>query len=469
MFGTNFRVVSVSIVVIGFYTMVAHMIPQLESEVPEALDFSGGVSAETLAHAGEDLFNGAGSCTACHGTGTRAPNLITDHQGEGVIGARCASRKAGVDCKSYLYESLTNPGAYVVAGFDNIMIDMRRQKFSEDQIWAVVAFLESQGGVPTVTAADIERTGGAAEIPAVVAHASAAAPSAPPPVAPAALPAASTVAAKPAPVQSAAPVGATAPPPAAPPPTVTAPELASNTTTEPSAEQAPPKPQGGVDPKLAGLVDAGEKLFNGPGECAVCHDGKEALAPNLLTDSKGQGPIGARCGTRVPGKDCATYLYESLVEPELFITPGFRALMTTVRGKLTEEQIRALVAYLQSLGGTVTPPPGGGQKPSPPPPAGGGAKPSASSGPGVDAVALMKDAACLSCHVVKEDGGTIGPSLDGVGKRLTADQIRKKILDPSQQIAAGFEHLAGTMPATAGKMFSPQELDAVVRYLASSK
>ncbi len=160
MWATNLKIVVVGLVVIGFYTFVAHIIPQLESEVPEDLAFGDDVTPEALVTAGERIFNGAGGCTACHGLGTRAPNLLTDHGGEGAIGARCDRRVDGLDCKTYLYQALTNPGAYVVRGFDNIMTDMRRQGFSEDQVWAVVAFLETQGGEVTVTAADIRATSG---------------------------------------------------------------------------------------------------------------------------------------------------------------------------------------------------------------------------------------------------------------------------------------------------------------------
>src|SRR3989449_1049406 len=62
------------------------------------------------------------------------------------------------------------------------------------------------------------------------------------------------------------------------------------------------------------LVAAGEKVFNGIGGCPTCH-GLGTRAPNLLTDEKGQGPIGARCGKREPGKSCKQYLYESLDQP----------------------------------------------------------------------------------------------------------------------------------------------------------
>lgn len=154
MWRTNLKVGVVGLAVIAFYTMVAHVIPQLQSEVPETLELGAGVTPEALVAAGDRVYHGAGGCTACHGLGTRAPNLLTDHAGEGPIGARCGTR--GKDCKTYLYESLTDPGAHLVAGFENIMPDLRRQ-ISEDQIWAVIAYLQSQGGEVTVTEADLPK------------------------------------------------------------------------------------------------------------------------------------------------------------------------------------------------------------------------------------------------------------------------------------------------------------------------
>ena len=154
MWRTNLKVLALTVGMLAFYTGVARIIPQLESEVPETLAFSGDVTPEALVAAGERLYNGAGGCTACHGLGTRAPNLLTDHGGRGAIGARCGSAREGLDCEAYLHESLTAPGAFIVPGFGNIMPDMRRQ-LADDQIWAVVAYLQSLGGEVTVTGADI--------------------------------------------------------------------------------------------------------------------------------------------------------------------------------------------------------------------------------------------------------------------------------------------------------------------------
>ena len=89
MWQTNLKILLIVVGTLGLYTLVASSIPQVASEVPEELTFSGEVKAEDLVRAGEQLFNGAGTCTACHGLGTRAPNLLTDYEGEGTIGQRC--------------------------------------------------------------------------------------------------------------------------------------------------------------------------------------------------------------------------------------------------------------------------------------------------------------------------------------------------------------------------------------------
>ena len=265
MWMTNLKVLAVALLVIGFYTAVAHIIPQLESEVPEALDLSAGATPEALAAAGERVYNGAGGCTACHGLGTRAPNLLTDHGGQGPIGARCGTREQGKECKPYLYEAMTEPGKFIVPGFENIMPDMRRQ-LGEDQIWATVAYLQSLGGEVTVTASDI------------------------------------------------------------------------------------PKPD------AAAGASGGATAAGGPALTATTD-------PRRLITEKG----------------------------------------------------------------------------------------------------------CIGCHTMDGTGGAVGPSFDGIGRRLSAEQLRRAILEPNADTSRGFEQFAGTMPATFGQQFSAAQLEAVVRFLGGRR
>ncbi len=157
MWAINLRIFGVVLGTLALYTLIANKIPQMQSEVPRALALGANVTPEQLVSAGDQLYHGAGGCTACHGLGTRAPNLLTDEKGAGPIGARCGKRENGKDCKGYIYESLTSPGTFVVTGYEPIMPDMSRT-LSPQQLWALVAFLESQGGTVDVSASDIPAT-----------------------------------------------------------------------------------------------------------------------------------------------------------------------------------------------------------------------------------------------------------------------------------------------------------------------
>src|SRR5256885_2614962 len=157
MWATNLKVVGIVLGTLALYTLIANKIPQVQSEVPQTLTLGANVTAEELVAAGEKVFNGIGGCTTCHGLGTRAPNLLTDEKGTGPIGARCGKREPDKSCKQYLYESLDNPTAFVVPGYQPIMPVMTKQ-LSPPQVWSVIAFLESQGGTVDVTASDIPAT-----------------------------------------------------------------------------------------------------------------------------------------------------------------------------------------------------------------------------------------------------------------------------------------------------------------------
>jgi len=262
MLRTNLTVLLIVIGTLAVYTAVANMIPQVASEVPEETTIGADVTPEELAAIGEELYVGAGGCTACHGLGTRAPDLV------GVSGTTCATRREGLACKDYLYESLTEPGVFVIDGFQPIMPDMRRI-LSEAQIWALVAFLQNQGGEITVTAADIP------------------------------------------------------------------------------------------------------------------------------TESAGSGgaPAGGTGGATGPGIDTAI----------------------------------------------------------------------------TDPVELLRASTCLACHQLGEEGVALGPRLDEMAGRLDPEYIRRSILLPNADTAAGFETVAGTMPMNFGDQLSAGQLETIVRFLAGER
>jgi len=220
------------------------------------------------------------------------------------------------------------------------------------------------------------------------------------------------------------------------------------------------------------LVSAGDQLYHGAGGCTACH-GLGTRAPNLLTDEKGQGPIGARCGKREPGKDCKAYLHESLTSPRAYVVAGYEPIMPEMGRILSPQQLWALVAFLESNGGTVDV----SASDIPAASAASGANSGAAGAPtaagiaggSTDPMTIIRGAGCTGCHKISGEGGAIGPELTHVGSRLSANLIRESILTPDAKIAKGFEKFKGIMPKTFGNQLTGAQLEALVQFLASHK
>jgi len=221
------------------------------------------------------------------------------------------------------------------------------------------------------------------------------------------------------------------------------------------------------------LTSSGEDLYSGAGGCTACH-GLGTVAPNLLTDEGGTGSIGARCANRASGQDCKEYLYASMVEPADYVVEGYGPIMPDMRRSLSNEQIWALVAYLQSVGGEVTVTGadiGAGTDPAPASPAPTTAAPAAATTTtaSLDPVEIMRANTCFACHVLSGEGAPIGPAFDGMGARVDADYIRRSILEPAAEASAGYEAFAGLMPSIFGGQLTAAQLEIIVQFLASQQ
>ena len=150
-----------ALVVMGGYSYFANSIPQIESKPPQELSLEGGnVTPAQLIKAGDEIFKTKGTCEICHRIGqkgTRAPDLAG-------LGGRAAKTKPGMTGKQYIIESLLNPGAHLVEGYPNIMpaVDKPPIGLNRSEVWALTAFLESQGGSVDVTLNDIPASVGSA-------------------------------------------------------------------------------------------------------------------------------------------------------------------------------------------------------------------------------------------------------------------------------------------------------------------
>ena len=101
------------------------------------------------------------------------------------------------------------------------------------------------------------------------------------------------------------------------------------------------------------LLKAGREVMEGKGLCFTCHTvGKSGSL--RFPDLDG---IGARAASRVPGLSDVDYLAQSIYEPDVYIVPGFNRGMPVISKPpigLTDQEILAVIATLQGMGGKVT-------------------------------------------------------------------------------------------------------------------
>ncbi len=152
----NIQVGFFALAVIGFFVFFANSIPQIESRPPQEVTLGTNMTPQQLAAAGRQIMDTKGGCFTCHSIGSPGPRA-PDLQG---VGARAATRKPGFTAEQYLRESLIDPCAYVVEGYQCIMTPMNKPPVSlnDAEINAVIAYLQSLGGEITVKPVAVSST-----------------------------------------------------------------------------------------------------------------------------------------------------------------------------------------------------------------------------------------------------------------------------------------------------------------------
>jgi mono/diheme cytochrome c family protein len=239
----------------------------------------------------------------------------------------------------------------------------------------------------------------------------------------------------------------------------------------PQIESKPPQElslEGNVPP--AQLVKAGEQIFRTKGACETCHKigEKGTRAPDL-------GGIGSRAATRKPGTPGKQYLLESLVTPGAYLVEGYPNIMPQVDRPpiaLNRSEVWAMVAYLESLGGTVDvklddiPQSVGAASGA------AGAQAAPVNIPGdvkSGEVVFTTKGGCVACHAAgKIAGAKVGPDLSQIAKIQTPEYIMKKIVDPAGLgTVAGYP--PGVMPKDFGQRLTAKEYTDLVAFLLTLK
>jgi len=224
-------------------------------------------------------------------------------------------------------------------------------------------------------------------------------------------------------------------------------------------------------------VEVGEQVFWGRGKCHTCHSvgaqGSTIRCPNLGESADGT-IIALRAVERATersaelGRELSAtdYLIESIAEPSVHVVEGYKDEMPKVYEppiSLDADQITSVILYLQTLGGA--PDPAAITLPAEVREAGRGRSAEEAWEPYMDGDTLRGrefffdtegPAPCAKCHQVGEEGGDIGPELTFVAGTRTAKFIIESILQPSDEIASGYESVL--IQTTSGRI-----LDGVIR------
>lgn len=189
-------------------------------------------------------------------------------------------------------------------------------------------------------------------------------------------------------------------------------------------------------------IDRGRQLF--VAKCGTCH----TLAQAGTTATTGPNLDDAFKVARAQGSDHDTIagVVSAQIENPRPADPAFTGVYMPPE-LVTGDDAEDVSAYVGSVAGV----PGIGPPTVPGPP---GAQVFANNG-------------CGGCHTLAAAGttGTVGPNLDTFIAEDPAKAIQVQITDPQAEIAKGYP--PNVMPATYGDTIQPDDLKALVDYLAT--
>jgi hypothetical protein len=146
------RIVGLVLGVSGLYTYIGQLVPQKMVLPPVETVMRDDMTTDDLVRVGSDIAAGKGLCFTCHTVGKSGALRFPDLDG---IGSRAATRIAGLDALHYLAQSIYHPDEFIVEGFTRGMPQINKPPIglTDQEILAVIAFLQSLGGEPSVTMA----------------------------------------------------------------------------------------------------------------------------------------------------------------------------------------------------------------------------------------------------------------------------------------------------------------------------
>jgi Cytochrome c len=134
----------------GFYAYVGSMVPQNEVQPPPEVLIRSDLTTADMVPVGREIMDRKGLCFTCHTIGRTGALRFPDLAG---VGERAQTRVPGLSDVEYFAQTLYEPEAFIVPGFNPGMPVINKPPIglTDQEILCVIAYLQSLGGTPTVT------------------------------------------------------------------------------------------------------------------------------------------------------------------------------------------------------------------------------------------------------------------------------------------------------------------------------
>jgi cytochrome c len=144
------RVGALVIAATSFYTYVGQMVPQKEVQPPQETVLRADLTTADMVKVGREIMDTKGLCFTCHTIGKTGALRFPDLDG---VDVRAKTRVAGLSDVEYFAQTLYQPDAFIVPGFNPGMPTINKPPIglTDQEILCVIAYLQTLGGTPTVT------------------------------------------------------------------------------------------------------------------------------------------------------------------------------------------------------------------------------------------------------------------------------------------------------------------------------
>jgi hypothetical protein len=134
----------------SFYTYVGQMVPQKEVLPPQETLIRADLTTADMVKVGREIMDGKGLCFTCHTIGKTGALRFPDLEG---VDTRAQSRVPGLTDIEYFAQSIYEPEKFIVPGFNPGMPVINKPPIglNDQEILCVIAYLQTLGGMATVT------------------------------------------------------------------------------------------------------------------------------------------------------------------------------------------------------------------------------------------------------------------------------------------------------------------------------